>query len=119
MRACQQHSLAEDLPIKFLLSRVALYLRYGCFLRDLRELALKHGSLSLNFDKCGLLLPERAPAPTPEVRASFPALFDFRSDGFRICSLLNLLLTQSLLSVLKNLMQLNKLVIDLPELHTD
>ena len=34
-------------------------------------------------------------------------------------SLLNLLLTQSLLSVLKNLMQLNKLVIDLPELHTD
>ena len=62
----------------------ALYLRYGCFLCDLQELAKNHGSLSLNFDKCGLLLPERAPAPTPEVRASFPALFDFRSDGFRI-----------------------------------
>ena len=35
-------------------------------------------------DKCGLLLPECAPTPNPEVRATFPALFDFRSDGFRI-----------------------------------
>ena len=61
-----------------------LYLRYGCFLRDLRDLAVKHGGLRLNMDKCGLLLPPSAPDPNSEVRASFPALFDFRSDGFRI-----------------------------------
>ena len=42
----------------------AVYLRYGCFLRDLRDLALKHGGLSLNMDKCGLLLPPSAPAPS-------------------------------------------------------
>ena len=35
-------------------------------------------------DKCGLLLPECAPDPSPEVRATFPGLFDFRTDGFRI-----------------------------------
>ena len=61
-----------------------LYLRYGCFLRDLRDLAAKHGGLHLNMDKCGLLLPPSAPEPNSEVRAIFPALFDFRSDGFRI-----------------------------------
>ena len=58
-----------------------LYIRYGCFLRDLRDLALTRGGLSLNVEKCGLLLPECAPEPSPEVRATFPALFD---DGFRI-----------------------------------
>lgn len=62
----------------------ALYLRYGCFLRDLRDLSKEHGGLSLNMDKCGLLLPNCAPEPSPEVRASFPGLFDFRTDGFRI-----------------------------------
>ena len=62
----------------------ALYVRYGYFLRDLRDLALKHSGLSLNMDKCGLLLPASAPPPTAEVRAMFPVLFEFRSDGFRI-----------------------------------
>lgn len=61
-----------------------LYLRYGCFLRDLCDLALQRAGLSLNMDKCGLLLPESAPAPSPEVRAAFPALFDFQTDGFRV-----------------------------------
>ena len=35
-------------------------------------------------DKCGLLLPPSAPAPNAEVKAMFPSMFDFRSDGFRI-----------------------------------
>ena len=62
----------------------SFFIRYGCFLRDLRDLALTRGGLSLNVEKCGLLLPECAPEPSPEVRATFPALFDFRTDGFRI-----------------------------------
>ena len=93
----------------------AVYLRYGCFLRDLRGLALKHGGLSLNMDKCGLLLPPSAPAPNAEVKAMFPLMFDFRSDGFRIAGSP----IGSFLSVLENLKQLSKLVTGLPELHTD
>jgi hypothetical protein len=61
-----------------------LYLRYGCFLRDLQELASKHAGLQLNMDKCGLLLPHSAPEPDADVRAAFPTMFDFRTDGFRV-----------------------------------
>ena len=48
------------------------------------ETAFSHGGLFLNVEKCGLLLPECAPEPSPEVRATFPALFDVRTDGFRV-----------------------------------
>jgi hypothetical protein len=62
----------------------ALYRRYGSFLQDLRSLALRHGGLHLNMDKCGILLPPGAPQPDAETRKSFPTLFDFRFDGFRV-----------------------------------
>ena len=40
--------------------------------------------MSLNLEKAGLLLPVGAPLPCDEVRAKFPALFDFQREGFRV-----------------------------------
>jgi hypothetical protein len=61
-----------------------LYQRYGSFLRDLKELSKEYAGLSLNTDKCGLLLPTGAPPPSAETRSLFPASFDFQDQGFRI-----------------------------------
>ena len=104
----------------------ALYMHYGCFLRDLRVLAAEYGGLSLNMDKCGLLLPLDAPQPSLEVRATFPPLFDFRSDGFRIAgspigtdTLFRSFLNQSFWNALESWKLLNKLDIGHLGLLTD
>ena len=61
-----------------------LYQRYGSFLRDLREFSKELAGLSLNTEKCGMLLPPGAPSPSAETRAEFPPGFDFQDKGFRI-----------------------------------
>jgi hypothetical protein len=61
-----------------------LYARYAAFLEDLRVLSIENAGLLLNSQKCGLLLPPGAPPPTGEMRARFPAGFDFQTDGFRV-----------------------------------
>ena len=61
-----------------------LYTRYSCCLKDVKRLSLEYAGLTLNAEKGALLIPRGAPMPTPEVRALFPAGFEFRQDGFRI-----------------------------------
>lgn len=61
----------------------ALYRRHACCLADLKRLALGVG-LTLNLDKCGLLLPPNRPLPSPAARALFPLSFDFQTQGFRV-----------------------------------
>ena len=61
-----------------------LYIRYSCCLIDVKRLSLEYAGLTLNAEKGALLIPRGAPMPTPEVRARFPAGFEFRQDGFRI-----------------------------------
>jgi hypothetical protein len=62
----------------------ALYVRYAHCLHDIKELSFSLAGLRLNQEKGALLLPAGAPLPTPEVRALFPAQFEFRQDGMRI-----------------------------------
>ncbi len=62
----------------------ALYVRYANCLIDIRDLSFELAGLTLNAEKGALLLPRTAPLPTPEVRALFPAGFEFRQDGIRV-----------------------------------
>lgn len=61
-----------------------LFTRYAAFLEELKKSALELAGLSLNFDKCGLLLPEFCPSPSPLVRGLFPPGFEFQTRGFRV-----------------------------------
>jgi hypothetical protein len=61
-----------------------LYIEYACLLADLKRLSKEDLGLTLNLDKCGLLLPINAPEPAPEVKALFAPGFKFHRDGLRI-----------------------------------
>ena len=62
----------------------ALYTRYASCLTHIKDLSFELAGLTLNPGKGSLLLPVGAPLPTAEVRALFPAGFEFRQDGVRI-----------------------------------
>ena len=61
-----------------------LYRRYAALLADLKTFSCDYAGLTLNTDKCGMLLPEGAPLPSEETRAAFPPGFDFNVQGFRV-----------------------------------
>ena len=61
-----------------------VFSRYADFLCALKSLSHEYAELTLNFDKCSLLLPPNAPLPSGEVRSKFPPSFDFQQAGVRI-----------------------------------
>ena len=71
---------SEDTPAAW----EVLFQRHAACLADLKRLAFEQAGLTLNLNKCGLLLPPKCPLPTPITRSLFPSGFDFQTDGFRV-----------------------------------